>query len=42
MFSILFTRSVEREDLELLDAVSERTGIEIEFLKNLLGRFLHR
>jgi O-antigen/teichoic acid export membrane protein len=42
MFSILLTRSVEREDLELLDAVSERTGIEIEFLKNLLGRFLHR
>jgi O-antigen/teichoic acid export membrane protein len=42
MFSILFTRSVEREDLDLLDAVSERTGIEMKFLKNLVGSFLHR
>jgi O-antigen/teichoic acid export membrane protein len=40
--SVLVTRSVEREDLELLDAVSERTGIKMKFLKNLAGRFLHR
>jgi hypothetical protein len=40
--SILLTRSVEREDLDLLDAVSERTGIEMKFLKNLMGSFLHR
>jgi O-antigen/teichoic acid export membrane protein len=39
---VLVTRSIEREDLDLIDDISRRLGLELKLLRGLLERFLHR
>jgi len=36
--SLILTRSVDKEDLEMFDAIARRMGIEIIWLRNLLDR----
>jgi O-antigen/teichoic acid export membrane protein len=40
--TILFTRSVEVEDIELVEAVARRTGIPVGSVVGLMRSFLHR
>jgi O-antigen/teichoic acid export membrane protein len=39
--SILLTRSIEKEDIFLLDEISKKIGIELGYLKKLFVRFAH-
>jgi O-antigen/teichoic acid export membrane protein len=41
-WALLLTRSLEAEDLDLLKAISERTGIQTEWLRRCIGRFVAR
>ncbi len=38
--SLIATRSIEREDILMLEAVSEKTGLELGFLKRIFRRFV--
>jgi O-antigen/teichoic acid export membrane protein len=40
--ALLITRSIEREDVVLFEAVSAKTGLRMEGLRKLLHRFAHR
>ncbi len=41
LISIFMTRSIEKEDIEMFDAVTWRMGVELAFIKKLLRRFAH-
>jgi len=36
--TLLFTRSIEREDIELFEAISKRTGFEMRMIRNIMHR----
>lgn len=41
LFSLLITRSLDREDIEIFEAVSKRTGMEMKLIRRILHRFAH-
>jgi O-antigen/teichoic acid export membrane protein len=41
LFSLLVTRSLDREDIEMFEAVSKKTGIEMKLIRRVLHRFAH-
>ncbi len=38
---LILTRSVGKEDIAILDAISKRTGMPVDLFKRLIGRFMH-
>lgn len=40
MFSLLFTKSFEKEDLEMLLTIEKKTGINLKIVKKVLNKFL--
>jgi hypothetical protein len=41
LFSLLLTRSLDKEDIEMFEAVSKKTGLRMEALRRLISRFAH-
>jgi O-antigen/teichoic acid export membrane protein len=39
--SLLLTRSLDREDIAMFEAISEKTGLEMKFIRKLIYRFAH-
>jgi hypothetical protein len=39
--SIFLTKSIEREDVDMFDAVAGKLGLELKPIKKLLNRFVH-
>ena len=39
IFSVLFTRSIDKDDLKLLLAIERKTGWKIKFIKKIIRRF---
>jgi O-antigen/teichoic acid export membrane protein len=39
LFSLLITRSLDREDIEMFEAVSKRSGLRMEMLRKLIHKF---
>lgn len=42
LLSILLTRSIEKEDISMFDAVTQKMGLEMKSVKKLLYRFAHK
>ena len=42
LFSLLITRSIDMEDLDLLEAMSARTGLKLTGVKSLASRFFRK
>jgi O-antigen/teichoic acid export membrane protein len=41
LLSILLTRSIEKEDVAMFDAVADKLGVELSFIKKIIERFAH-
>jgi O-antigen/teichoic acid export membrane protein len=41
LFSLLFTRSLDKEDIAFFEAVSEKTGLKMELIRKILYKFRH-
>lgn len=41
IITLLLTRSLDREDIALFEAISKKTGLQMEFIRKLINKFAH-